>query len=84
MLTANAADLPDVLVRELRHQFVIPQAAIRVWGGAEAFAALSFARGVDDDVRSFAASLARRTAAPTPASPRCSGSTSRRRRCRSP
>ena len=57
MLTANAADLPDVLVRELRHEFVIPQAAIRVWGGAEAFAGLSFARGVDDDVRSFAASL---------------------------
>jgi len=57
MLTANAADLPDVLVRELRHEFVIPQAAIRVWGGAEAFASLAFARGVDDDVKSFAASL---------------------------
>ena len=57
MLTANAADLPDVLVRELRHQFVIPQAAIRVWGGAEAFGSLAFARDVDDDVRSFAASL---------------------------
>ena len=57
MLTANAADLPDVLVSELQHQFQIPQAAIRVWGGAEAFAGLSFARGVDDDVKSFAASL---------------------------
>jgi uncharacterized protein YigA (DUF484 family) len=57
MLTANAADLPDVLVRELRHEFVIPQAALRIWGGAEAFASLAFARGVDDDVRSFAASL---------------------------
>ena len=57
MLTANAADLPDVLVRELRHEFVIPQAAIRIWGGAEAFASLAFARGVDDDVKSFAASL---------------------------
>ena len=57
MLTANAADLPDVLVRELRHEFVIPQAAIRVWGGAEAFGSLAFAQGVDDDVKSFAASL---------------------------
>jgi len=57
MLTANAADLPDVLVRELRHEFVIPQVAIRIWGGAEAFASLAFARGVDDDVKSFAASL---------------------------
>ena len=27
MLTADAADLPDVLVRELKHQFLIPQAA---------------------------------------------------------
>ena len=57
MLTANAADLPDVLVRELKHQFVIPQAAIRVWGGAEPFAGLSFARKVGDDVASFASSL---------------------------
>jgi uncharacterized protein YigA (DUF484 family) len=57
MLTANAADLPDVLVRELRHEFQIPQATVRIWGGAEAFASLAFARGVDDDVKSFAGSL---------------------------
>ncbi|MGZ5274544.1 MAG: DUF484 family protein [Caldimonas sp.] len=57
MLTANAADLPATLVRELEHQFMIPQAAIRVWGGAEAFASLAFARQVDDDVKSFASSL---------------------------
>jgi uncharacterized protein YigA (DUF484 family) len=58
MLTANAADLPDVLVRELKHQFMIPQAAVRVWGGAEAFGSLSFARNVDDDVKVFASGLA--------------------------
>ncbi len=57
MLTANAADLPDVLVRELLHEFMIPQGAIRVWGAADAFASLDFARRVDDDVKSFAASL---------------------------
>ena len=57
MLTANAADLPDVLVGELQHQFQIPQAAIRVWGGAEVFATLPFARVVGDDVKSFASSL---------------------------
>jgi uncharacterized protein YigA (DUF484 family) len=57
MLTANAAELPDVLVRELKHQFMIPQAAIRIWGGAEAFASLSFARKVDDDVKVFASGL---------------------------
>ena len=58
MLTANAADLPDVLVRELRHEFVIPQAAIRVWGGAEVFATLPFAGPIGDDVKTFASSLA--------------------------
>jgi uncharacterized protein YigA (DUF484 family) len=58
MLTANAADLPDVLVKELRHQFLIPQAAIRVWGGAEVFASLPFARAVGADAQSFASSLA--------------------------
>jgi uncharacterized protein YigA (DUF484 family) len=58
MLTANAADLPGVLVRELRHQFLIPQAAIRVWGGAEVFAGLPFAHAVGADAKSFASSLA--------------------------
>ena len=58
MLTANAADLPGVLVLELKHQFMIPQAAVRVWGGADAFAGLPFAIRVGDEVRSFATSLA--------------------------
>ena len=30
MLTANAGDLPEVLVHELKHQFLIPQAGIRL------------------------------------------------------
>ena len=57
MLTANAADLPDVLVAELKHQFMIPQAAIRIWGGAEAFASLGFARKTSDEAHAFASSL---------------------------
>jgi uncharacterized protein YigA (DUF484 family) len=57
MLTANPGDLPDVLVSELKHQFLIPQAAIRVWGAAEAFGMLGFAKPVSDDARSFASSL---------------------------
>ena len=58
MLTANAADLPEVLVSELQHQFQIPLAAIRVWGGAEVFASLPFARAVGADLKTFASSLA--------------------------
>lgn len=57
MLTANTADLPDVLVNELMHQFMIPQAGIRVWGAAPAFAALPFAQPVGEDAKSFASSL---------------------------
>jgi len=57
MLTANAADLPGVMVTELMHQFMIPQAGIRLWGAAPAFAALPFMQAVGDDVKSFASSL---------------------------
>jgi uncharacterized protein len=57
MVTPQAADLPDVLVHELMHQFMIPQAGIRVWGAAAAFAALDFARPVGDDIKVFAGSL---------------------------
>jgi uncharacterized protein YigA (DUF484 family) len=57
LLTAEAADLPDVMVRELKHQFLIPQAALRVWGVAEAFRHLPWAQGASDDVRTFTASL---------------------------
>jgi uncharacterized protein YigA (DUF484 family) len=58
MLTANAADLPGVVVKELMHQFMIPQAGIRVWGAAPAFSALPFAKPVSEDAKTFATSLA--------------------------
>ena len=48
---------PDVLVRELKHQFLIPQAGIRLWGAADAFGLLPFAQDVSADVKSFASSL---------------------------
>jgi uncharacterized protein len=57
MLTADPSELPDVLVRELEQLFLIPQAAIRVWGIAEAYSRLAFAQGASEDVRSFATSL---------------------------
>jgi uncharacterized protein YigA (DUF484 family) len=57
MLTTNAGDLPGELVDELRRQFLIPQAGIRLWGAADAFESLPFARPVSDDVKSFATSL---------------------------
>ena len=57
MLTANPSDLPEVLVRELKHQFLIPQAAVRVWGAADAFSRLAFTQGASDDTKSLATSL---------------------------
>jgi uncharacterized protein YigA (DUF484 family) len=57
MLTGNAGDLPGVLVRELMHQFIIPQAGIRIWGAADAFADFAFAVPVSADVKSLASSL---------------------------
>ena len=57
MLTSNAADLPDALVRELMHHFMVPQAGVRVWGADAAFETLPFARGVSADVKTFASSL---------------------------
>lgn len=65
MLTIEAADLPEVVVRELKQQFLIPQAGIRVWGAAAAQDVLpvaheparEFAREVSADAKSFASSL---------------------------
>ena len=57
LLTADAEQLPAVLVDALQHQFLIPQAAIRVWGTARQHPGQDFAQAVSDDVRSFAASL---------------------------
>lgn len=57
MLTADASDLPAVLVAELKREFLIPQAALRVWGVADDFATQPFARGASEDVQIFASSL---------------------------
>jgi uncharacterized protein YigA (DUF484 family) len=57
LLTTDAAALPQVIVDELRHQYLIPQAAIRVWGVGEHMADHDFARAVSADAKAFAASL---------------------------
>ena len=57
MLTDSPADVAEILLGELRHQFLIPQAGIRVWGADEAYASMPFAQPVGDDAKSFASSL---------------------------
>jgi uncharacterized protein len=57
LLTHDPADLPEVAVTQLMHQFLIPQAAIRVWGADDAFIGLPFKTPVTPDTQSFASSL---------------------------
>ena len=58
LLTVTTADLlPSTIVSEIEDQFLVPQAALRLWGLPERHAAQPFAQGVSEDVRSFASSL---------------------------
>ncbi len=57
LLTANARDLPDTIVRELKTQFSIPQAAIKVWRVNDIFSDEGFCTGVSSDAQAFASSL---------------------------
>lgn len=62
LLAHDDASLAEVLLNELKHEFLIPQAAVRVWGTPslavrEALRDLPCTQAVSDDVKSFAASL---------------------------
>ena len=57
LLAHEPKELPQLLVDDLKQRFMVPQAAIRVWGVAEAFAELPFAGDASDDLKSFASSL---------------------------
>ncbi len=57
LLTPDPADLPQAMVDELERPFLIPRAAIRVWGADPVHAGRAFAAAVSDDVMSFADSL---------------------------
>ncbi|WHZ10448.1 MAG: Protein of unknown function DUF484 [Burkholderiaceae bacterium] len=56
-LAPSARELPQRIVDGLKAQFVVPQAAIRVWDVAPAFEGESFAQGVSGDAKIFASSL---------------------------
>jgi len=57
LLTTDAAMLPPRLVETLKHEFLIPQAGLRLWNLAPEFAGEPWAQGASDDAKSFAASL---------------------------
>jgi uncharacterized protein YigA (DUF484 family) len=57
LLTHEDAALPATLVDGLQNGFLIPQAALRLWGVRAALADLPAAQAVSADVKSFANSL---------------------------
>ena len=57
LLTLDLAELPGRMVDTLKHEFLIPQAAIRLWGVDAAHNGAVYAEPASDDVKSFAASL---------------------------
>jgi uncharacterized protein YigA (DUF484 family) len=57
MLVEEPADLPDLMLLDLQEQFLIPEAALRLWGVAPEFEALPAAAAVSEEVRAFASSL---------------------------
>jgi len=57
LLTQAPADLPGVVLEELKMEFMIPQAGMRLWDIDPAFIGRTFTRPVSEDARSFATSL---------------------------
>ena len=57
LLTAHARDLPAAIVNVLKAEFLIPQAAIKVWQVNDMFADEGFCRGVSADTQTFTRSL---------------------------
>ncbi|OYU99295.1 MAG: hypothetical protein CFE45_13475 [Burkholderiales bacterium PBB5] len=58
LLAPTPGGLPVDLVQSIRKEFIVPQAAVRLWGLDAAFEGLPFTLGVSDDTRTFADSLA--------------------------
>jgi uncharacterized protein len=57
LLTHHAIDLPDVLTKEIKHQFLVPQVGIKVWGTNGLFSDQEFTMGVSEDAKIFASSI---------------------------
>jgi uncharacterized protein len=56
-LVAESSALPDQIAFEIREQFLVPQAAIKLWDIAPEYVENEFAKGVSDDAKLFASSL---------------------------
>jgi uncharacterized protein len=57
LLTHHAIDLPEVLTKEIKHQFLVPQVGIKVWGTNGLFSDQEFTLDVSEDAKTFASSI---------------------------
>jgi uncharacterized protein len=57
LLTHHAIDLPEVVTKEIKHQFLVPQVGIKVWGTNGLFSDQEFTLGVSEDAKIFASSI---------------------------
>jgi hypothetical protein len=57
LVNTQPAELPALLLASLKHEFLIPQVALRLWGVDEAHGGEPFAQAVTADLQSFASSL---------------------------
>lgn len=57
LLTADPAALPRTMIHALQHEFMIPQATLRLWGAAAGAVETPYGSPVSDDVKAFASSL---------------------------
>ena len=58
LLAHTPASLPTEMVQSLQHEFLIPQAAIRLWGVEAALSGEPWAADVGDEVQQLASGLA--------------------------
>ena len=58
LILQQPADLPQAIVSEIQHHFMVPQVALRVWGVADKYKKKAFAQNISEEVKSFAAGLA--------------------------
>jgi uncharacterized protein YigA (DUF484 family) len=57
LLTTVPRTLPGVLLAQLQHEFMIPQAALRLWSLPTGYETEDWAQPVSDDAQAFAGSL---------------------------
>lgn len=57
LLATQARDLPELLLSNVKDEFLVPQVAIKVWDVDAVYADEAFATGVSSDVKAFTSSL---------------------------